>query len=280
MSEPLKELSLFAFYWAKHFCAPECRLYHQNWSITRLIQNGHQLPRHADFFIDQISKYHAVGHKKILISGAADTGLLAMVHEALLQKNIPIQDIKITLIDRCATVIEQNKLFAKTLGLNVQFICGDILASSLEPHDIIIAHHFINFFDPASKPKLFKKWFDTLTNHGVTLVYNHSTEEANESQKRKVDFKRVANRLKDVAEAIEREHLPADVYNSIEMFMHKENVRIQPKRKDLMTLIELSQLTIAHHTELDESSSPNHGPTASRLGSYPRSTHLLVLSKS
>jgi len=281
MKEPLKELSLFAYYWAPHFCDSSCRLYHQNWSITRFLQTGEQLPSHADFFIEKIREHcQKKGIHRILISGSADSGLLATVCQALANPIIDLSKIEITIIDRCSTVIEQNRLFAKTLKLKIKFICGDLLTTPIKQYDLILAHHFINFFSHEQKPKLFKTWFQALAEKGTLLIYNKTSEQFSNSEKMKIDPEKIKTRLAELKKTIADQDLPDEILQSIEEFMYRENIREQFNKKELMNLIGSNQFKIIDHQEIDDSTLKGpRGPTAGRLGDFPRITHLLALSK-
>lgn len=281
MYEPLKELSLFAYHWAPHFCDPSCRLYHQNWSMTRFLQTGFELPTHANFFIEKIRhRCEEYGEQKILISGSADTGLLATVYEAIAKTHLDVKKLDITLIDRCATVIEQNRLLAKKLGINLQLLCGDLLSTPLEHYDIILAHHFINFFSNEQKPKLFQIWSKALANRGTLLIYNKTSEEFSGSVKMTIDPQKIEARLREFQTKIAQNNLPSEILKSIEEFMYRENIREQFSRSELMHLIQSNQLKILDHRESDDSTlKVPKGPTAGRLGDFVRTTHLLALSK-
>lgn len=281
MIEPLKELSLFAYYWAPHFCHSSCRLYHQNWSITRFIQSGQTLPPHADFFIEKIAHYHRQGHKKLLISGAADTGLLAVVQQAMMEHQIPPQDFNITLIDRCSTVIEQNKLYAKILGLSVEFICDDILSTPLTDFDIVLAHHFINFFSGDNKQELFDRWAKCLSKKGVLLIYNKTSDHIGEARSITLNSQKIDKRLSEAKQQIELLELPPEILSSIETFLKEEKIRAQFTKTELMQLIQKSQLCISEHQEFpaDAYTSASRSPTSTRLDAEPRTIHLLTLAK-
>jgi ubiquinone/menaquinone biosynthesis C-methylase UbiE len=277
MQEPLKELSLFTFYWAKHFCEPSCRLYHQNWSITRFIQNGNQLPDHAAYFIEKIQNYHALGHKNLLISGAADTGMLAIVHEALMSNKTGLQNFSITLIDRCPTVIEQNRLYAKSIKLPINLICGDILSTPLHDFDMVMAHSFINFFSEEKKQDLFHAWSSLLTEKGVLLIYNKTQDDPKKLMERRLDPTKIQERLTAAKQKIEDHGLPQEILNSISDFYNNEKIREQFTRVSLMEMIKTSRLKIIDHQETLTTGS--FGPTSTRLDAQPRTTHLLTLSK-
>jgi SAM-dependent methyltransferase len=232
---------------------------------------------HAAFFIEKIQHYQALGHKNLLISGAADTGMLAMVHEALMNTETVLQNFSITLIDRCPTVIEQNRLYAKSINLPVNFICGDILSTPLHDFDMVIAHSFINFFHEEKKQALFNAWSKLLTEKGILLIYNKTFDDPQKLMERRLNPAKIQERLTEAKLKIELHSLPKDAFDSISDFYNNEAIREQFTRDKLMQMIKMSQLKIVDHQETLTTHSV--GPTSSRLDDQPRTIHLLTLCK-
>jgi len=245
--------------------------------MTRFIQTGHQLPENAAFFIEKIQHYRALGHKNLLISGAADTGMLAIVYEALMSNAAGLQNFSITLIDRCPTVIEQNRLYAKSMKLPINFICGDILSTPLHDFAIVMAHSFINFFSEEKKQDLFHAWSRLLTKQGVLLIHNKTLDDLKKSMERRLNLTKIQERLTVAKQKIEVHDLPQETLDSISDFYNNERIREQFTRTHLMEMIKTSQLRLIDHQE--NLAVDYYGPTSTRLDAQLRTTHFLTLSK-
>ncbi|MEM0977158.1 MAG: class I SAM-dependent methyltransferase [Pseudomonadota bacterium] len=108
----------------------------------------------------------------MLISGGADTGVLALVIAALGTRAISSD---FTYIDICKTPVEQNTLMATKLGLNAVILHGDVLDLDIEQVDAVVAHNFVSFFPPELRQRLFRKWFEALKPGGVALIANNAS---------------------------------------------------------------------------------------------------------
>jgi hypothetical protein len=167
--EDLLRLARFAFDQADKLCSSEhgCAPYHKTWSFLRLFERGSALPVGEAFYRQELESVVARGGKRVLLSGAADTGLMALVLKVFAQLGVAPD---ITLVDLCSTVIEQNRLFVETLNLNADFFVGDIHDFSAEPFDVIFAHSFLLFFpDKESICALARTWRRLLKDEGIVL---------------------------------------------------------------------------------------------------------------
>ena len=270
--EPLKELALFAYYWADKTCSEDCRSYHKNWSMIRYLDLDSQLPHHADYFIKKIQEY---SQKKatisILISGSADTGLLAVVLHSIKHLHIPVE---ITLVDRCQTVLLQNQLFAQFSQINIKTIQLDILKLDEVNFDLILAHSFINFFQATEHKKLFNKWHSLLKLGGQVLINNKSITEVLDS--RTISKPTIEKKLLEVQKKISAEFLPENISSSISDFWTNQPLRHQIHHEDLLLAIKECEFKVRDHTMIDKDVS---GPMASRYTSQKRVTNLMTLER-
>ena len=172
--EDLSALARFSFEHADALCAEEhgCRPYHKIWSLLRLFERRGALPAGESFYRQELERVIARGGKRVLLSGAADTGLMALVIKVFAEFGT-IPDI--TLVDRCQTVIEQNKLFVESMKLNAHFFVGDIHVFCAEPFDVIFAHSFIVFFPQAELNLLARAWRNLLKDEGIILTTDYLT---------------------------------------------------------------------------------------------------------
>lgn len=172
--EPLNALADFAFDWAETLCDPEigCTRYHKAWSMVRLIEADAALPAGFDFFQRELSALASDGRIRILLSGAADTGLAAMVLSALRPLGI---EPEITLVDRCRTTLEQNRLFAEYAGFSLTTLHQDAADVTIDPVDAVIVHSFLGFFAPEARQGVVNMWARNLAPAGRVLMSNRLT---------------------------------------------------------------------------------------------------------
>lgn len=270
--EPLKELALFAYYWADRTCGDDCRQYHKNWSMIRYLDLDSQLPHHADYFIKQIQRY---GQNKkaitILISGSADTGLLTVVLEGIKDLDSLIE---ITLIDRCQTVLLQNQLFAQFKHITIKTIQTDIFELKEGEFDLILAHSFINFFEDHQHQQLFHQWHSLLKSGGQLLINNKSIVENLDS--RIISDTAIEKKLLAIQKRIEAEALPTTIVNSIKDFWSNQPMRHQINHDNLLLTISACGFQIKDHAMIDQDRA---GPIAGRYASQKRITNLMSLEK-
>lgn len=169
MNEPLAELAAFAFDWAHCLCDPAsgCQPYHRGWSIVRYIEAKGALPAGGVFFGAALRGLAHNGRLRILLSGSADTGLAAMVLHQLRPHGI---EHELVLVDRCLTTLEQNRLYARHAGFDVQTIQMDAAQLDIAPVDAIIVHSFLHFFAPEARQAVVDMWARNLAPHGRVLI--------------------------------------------------------------------------------------------------------------
>lgn len=168
-----EDLAKFSFLNAKHLCKPEhgCYEYHKVWSTLRLLKNPGALPSESDFFERSIKGFAKTTPIRILISGAADTGLAAMVLKAL---SAGSASGEILVVDQCPTVIAQHRLYKELGGVDLKLYTGSILDLECDPVDIVIAHNFIRFLPKQDRQALFNKWSDLLADDGLILLFSNT----------------------------------------------------------------------------------------------------------
>ncbi len=132
-----------------------------------MLDRGGALPGGASFFQKELQTFAALGRNRVLISGAADTGLLMIVISAFRAIG---SEPEIVFVDQCDTTLTQNKLFARDVGANVHFYKSNILQFECDPVDVIIGHYIFNFFDEVEAVKLIKNWSKLLLNDGKILI--------------------------------------------------------------------------------------------------------------
>jgi SAM-dependent methyltransferase len=168
-AEPLSQLARFAFDWAPVLCCPEhgCTTYHRAWSPLRLVESGGALPAGKAFFHSHLQ---ALGpDARILISGGADTGLLALAATAFDgRRDLP----SFVFADRCETTVMQNRLLARSLGLRLEAGAADIREFECAPVDAVLAHSFLIYFDAEGQDAVIRNWSRLLKPGGRVLMSN------------------------------------------------------------------------------------------------------------
>jgi hypothetical protein len=171
MQEPLAELASFAFDWAHCLCDPKsgCQIYHRGWSIVRHIEAKGALPAGAAFFGNALRGLARDGRVRVLLSGSADTGLAAMVLQGLRPHGI---EPELVMVDRCLTTLEQNRLYARHAGFDLQTYQMDAAELQIAPVDAIIVHSFLGFFPPEARQGVVNMWARNLAPNGRVLISN------------------------------------------------------------------------------------------------------------
>jgi hypothetical protein len=168
IEEPLQDLARMAWDHSKSLCDPQhgCTNYHRAWSLVRLISLDGALPGASAFFIEEIARRITGGARRILISGSADTGLLAVVAQAIRRAG---QSAQIVIVDRCKTPLQQCRNYASMLGLPVEFHECDVRALEIDPVDVVIAHSFLLFFPEPDRQQVIDSWA-RLTQKGAAVL--------------------------------------------------------------------------------------------------------------
>jgi hypothetical protein len=167
--EPLSALARFSFDWAPTLCNPDhgCTDYHRMWSMVRLLESDGALPEGSAFFDAELPKVARDGTARIILSGGADTGLMTLAVNACGRAGITPE---ITMIDRCATPLQQCSLFARQIGVTFQPIQGTLDKLDVAPADAILAHSFMPFLPRELWGDLFANWSRNLRHGGRVLM--------------------------------------------------------------------------------------------------------------
>ncbi len=239
---------------AEQFCNADCREYHGVWGFLRLYGVLPAVSRDADFVRRQVADAAAAGARQVLISGAADFGILSHVAEGFAEAG---KRAEITVADLCPTPLKLNEWYAAREGLDVTTAAGNIFDFRGGQFDLILAHNFLNFFPESDRDALAAKWAELLSPGGSLLVYNRVKPGAPE-QSRRFDDEGTANLIEKLRRA-RQNHLragligDADLFDLVTGYARKKvshNVRSQEELLRLMTYAGLeiaSCRQIAHH---------------------------------
>jgi hypothetical protein len=177
--------------WAKeNRLEPEsCGWYHGTWQYLRLLDMVAVPHWHRNFYnrvLGGILKQNP--RANVLISAAADWGMLASLHEA-----IQIADAKpeIVLYDICKTPLKACRWYADLHKVALQTRCANIITESIPeaPFDLIVTDEFLSVLKAEYKPLITKRWNELLKPGGsvvtVAMMGSATTPELREGYARR-----------------------------------------------------------------------------------------------
>jgi hypothetical protein len=166
--ETLEASASLAFQIAPRLCRAvderdSCSWLHAFWPCLRLIGLAATPDRHAAFYGEALSLSRPAT-PRILISGAADQGMLTLVLATLPRAHI-------TLIDACETPLHLNRWYAQRLGAEIETQrCSILDYESLQPFDAICTHSFFGQFSSIDRPRLMAAWHRLLRAGGRVIT--------------------------------------------------------------------------------------------------------------
>lgn len=150
-------------------CAQDCKGFHGSWPFTQLFNLLPTTLRDKDFIADQTAAAVEAGARKLVISGAADDGIL----KAMLSKlPSPPPDLAVHVIDLCDTPLKANVRTAERLGVNLSVAKADLRAGLNVKADVIVAHNLLPFSSPEDKQVVVRAWADALSSGGLLCAVN------------------------------------------------------------------------------------------------------------
>ena len=240
--EDLPKLARFAFDQADQLCGSEhgCAPYHKTWSFLRLFERGGALPGGEAFYRQELERVVARGGKRVLLSGAADTGLMALVLKVFSDLGVAPD---ITLVDLCSTVIEQNRLFCADLKTDAVLFKGSIHDYAGDPFDAIFAHSFMLFFPKNELASLARTWRNLLKDDGIVLSTDYMATSLEPVWISALTREDIENRLVALSKAAEDEGLDeatiAELRRCARVFLTEHHL--------------ISQTQLIHPSEMHES---------------------------
>jgi 2-polyprenyl-3-methyl-5-hydroxy-6-metoxy-1,4-benzoquinol methylase len=160
--------------WAKKHGAAEvrpvesCDWYHGTWQYLRLL-NMVAVPPWYEFYNDALGNVlRQRPNAEVLISAAADYGMLATLHDAIRATGATP---RIVLYDICPTPIRACQWYAERHGLSIECVCANLLTCDIPPasFDLIVTDEFLTVIKSEDKPQIVKRWRELLK-PGGTLV--------------------------------------------------------------------------------------------------------------
>ena len=143
---------------------------HGFWQYLRILGLAAPPKRHADFYREAFEQLvdSSRGQPRILISGATDYGMFALVLAAFRERGIEPQ---VTVVDVCETPLALNRWFAERESVEIHTHCSDMLIYNSDvPFDLICTHAFLGYFSPTQRPALLANWHTLLRPGGAVVT--------------------------------------------------------------------------------------------------------------
>jgi hypothetical protein len=158
-----------------------CDWYHGTWQYLRLL-NMVAVPNWYLFYNETLTKVLKEKPKaNLFISACADYGMLAKVHEAIIEsKSKPT----ITIYDICETPLKSCEWYADLFNLKIKIKKANIITDEIPeaPFDIIVTDEFLSVLKSEYKPMIIDKWKKIIKPDGyiiTTAMIGKPTEKDN-----------------------------------------------------------------------------------------------------
>lgn len=147
-----------------------CAWYHGTWQYLRLLDMVAVPHWHRDFYNLALGGIlRRKPNANVLISAAADYGMLASLHEAM---KISGARPKIVIYDICGTPLKSCEWYAERHGLEIRTRCGNLLQGPIEeaPFDLIVTDEFLTVLKGEYKPQITHRWKELLSPGGSVVT--------------------------------------------------------------------------------------------------------------
>ena len=148
-----------------------CADFHVPWQELRLLGLAAGPERHEAFFSRTFDGLAATGHRRVLIAGAADFGMLACVHRGFGKRALsPV------VADLCATPLMLCAWYGAARGLAVSTVQADLADVTPDApwvedgFDLITSHSVLRYFAPEARPAVLARWRSLLRPGGALVT--------------------------------------------------------------------------------------------------------------
>lgn len=88
----------------------------------------------------------------------------------LLMLSLKLKNARLIGIDNSQAMINQAQLKAKAYNKNISFVCEDLLESSLDSNDCVIANYILQFIRPLNRQNLLNNIYQSLKKDGIFIM--------------------------------------------------------------------------------------------------------------
>jgi hypothetical protein len=180
----------------------DCAWYHGTWQYLRLLDMVAVPEWHRDFYNQALGNIlKRKPDANVLISAAADYGMLAMLHQAM---ELTGSSPKVIIYDICKTPLRACQWYADRHSISIETKCENLLTSPIPeaPFDLIVTDEFFTVLKTEYKPLISKRWKELLKPGGsvvtVAMMGNATTPELR---------RRYAERARQLLEATNGDYL-------------------------------------------------------------------------
>ena len=168
--ERLGEIAAEAYAVAGRFCG-SCRNLHALWPYIRLSRSSTGLERSGSVLETALRAFITEGLRKILIAGAADTGLLSLVLRAA-----DDFDVDVTVLDVCASPLELCRRLAGQWSIPVRTVKQDLAdLDERQAFDLVLVHGTLHFIAGEKRLNVLARIHRGLRPNGrLVLLFNTS----------------------------------------------------------------------------------------------------------
>lgn len=176
-AEPLALSAPIAWRLAPGLCSRDratgesCSWNHRLWQVLRMMGLVTTPEHHAEVFLRAVEIVTARrGAPRILVSGAADYGMLAWMLAAFGERGVVPETL---VLDLCETPLMLNRWYAERAGNAISTCRSDILEyADARGFDLLCTHSFLGRFSPAERPRLLARWRELLDPGGIVVTVN------------------------------------------------------------------------------------------------------------
>jgi hypothetical protein len=166
--EDLPRLAAENFAIANRTCR-SCEHMHALWPYIRLARASTGIEDESSRLDPVLRQLIAEGHRKVLIAGSQDTGLLAFVARAA-----GTATIEITVVDRCASPLESCRGLAQAWSLPIETMHQDLMNLEVKNiFDLVLVHGTLHYIPPDRRIDVLIRLRQALRTAGVlVLLFN------------------------------------------------------------------------------------------------------------
>lgn len=147
-----------------------CGWYHGTWQLLRLL-NMVAVPPWYEFYQEALVRVlRRRPDANVLISGAADYGMLCTLHEAVLAAGT---SPTITMCDICRTPMRGARWYAERNGFSIECVCANLLTDpqfTVPQYDLIVTDEFLTVLKDPDKPVIVNRWLGALKPGGTVVT--------------------------------------------------------------------------------------------------------------